>query len=218
MQLIKEINESIKYVIEEGKTPGEKNYFIEGVFLQAELKNRNGRVYPIGVMQKEVDRYTENYINKNRAYGELGHPSTPSINLDRVSHMIKSLTREGSNYIGKAKLLDTPFGKIAKSLIDEGANLGVSSRGLGTLKTLRDGTALVQDDFMLSSAADIVADPSGPDCFVNGIMENATWIYDVSSNSFRLAEEIKKEVKKLSNRELAVKQAKLFEKFLNNIK
>jgi hypothetical protein len=174
MKLITEICEDIEYVVE---SKG-KELFIEGVFLQSNVKNRNGRVYPKEVLEKEVKRYTENYINKNRAFGELGHPDGPSINLERVSHMIKSLTLDGDNYIGKAKIMtETPYGAIVSNLIKEGANLGVSSRGMGSVKS-SNGSNVVQGDFYLATAADIVADPSAPDAFVNGIMEGKEWIWE----------------------------------------
>lgn len=174
MKLITEICEDIEYVVE---SKG-KELFIEGVFLQSNVKNRNGRVYPKEVLEKEVNRYTENYINKNRAFGELGHPDGPSINLERVSHMIKSLTLDGDNYIGKAKIMtETPYGAIVSNLIKEGANLGVSSRGMGSVKS-SNGSNVVQGDFYLATAADIVADPSAPDAFVNGIMEGKEWIWE----------------------------------------
>ena len=170
MRLIKEFNEEIRYLTEESKDPKKPNVFIEGVFLQSDLKNKNGRIYPKEIMQREVNRYVEENVKTKRAYGELGHPEGPTVNLDRVSHMIVSLKEDGSNYIGKAKVMDTPMGRIVKELISEGAQLGVSSRGLGTLKE-RGGINEVQDDFMLATAADIVADPSAPDAFVQGIME-----------------------------------------------
>ena len=173
MKLITETTEDIQYIKED--KDGKTNLFIEGVFLQSDLKNRNGRVYPREIMQREVNRYVKESINKKRAMGELGHPDGPTINLDRVSHMITSLREDGSNYIGKAKILDTPMGNIVKNLIDEGASLGVSSRGLGTLKE-KNGINEVQDDFVLSTAADIVADPSAPDAFVRGIMEHKEWV------------------------------------------
>ena len=217
MKLITEVYEQNKIIVEEKLGKG-KQYFIEGIFLQSELKNRNGRVYPEQVMDKEVKRYTEEYINKNRAYGELGHPDTPSINLDRVSHMITSLKKDGTNYVGRAKILDTPMGKIAKGLLDGGANLGVSSRALGSLKTNRDGVQVVQDDFMLSTAADIVADPSGPNCFVQGLMEDVDWIYDVSSKSWKAVEIIKEDIKRSSAKEVGLKQAMYFKAFLDSIK
>ncbi len=176
MRLIKEFNESINYITEESKDPKKPNVFIEGVFLQSDLKNKNGRVYPREIMQREVNRYVEENVKTKRAYGELGHPDGPTVNLDRVSHMITSLREDGSNYIGKAKIMDTPMGKIVKELISEGAQLGVSSRGLGSLKE-RNGINEVQDDFMLATAADIVADPSAPDAFVSGIMEGREWVF-----------------------------------------
>ena len=182
------------------------------------MKNRNGRVYPEAVMDKEVQRYTEEYINKNRAYGELGHPDTPSINLDRVSHMITSLKKDGTNYIGRAKILDTPMGKIAKGLLDGGANLGVSSRALGSLKTNRDGVQIVQDDFMLSTAADIVADPSAPNAFVQGIMEGREWVFVDGKYVERQIEEAKNLIKKTSSKQLNEMSIKAFQDFLAKIK
>ena len=176
MRLIKEFNEEIRYLTEESKDPKKPNVFIEGVFLQSDLKKKNGRIYPKEIMQREVNRYVEENVNTKRAYGELGHPEGPTVNLDRVSHMIVSLKEDGSNYIGKAKVMDTPMGRIVKELISEGAQLGVSSRGLGSLKE-RGGINEVQDDFMLATAADIVADPSAPDAFVQGIMEGKEWVF-----------------------------------------
>ena len=176
MRLIKEFNEEIRYLTEESKDPKKPNVFIEGVFLQSDLKNKNGRIYPKEIMQREVNRYVEENVNTKRAYGELGHPEGPTVNLDRVSHMIVSLKEDGSNYIGKAKVMDTPMGRIVKELISEGAQLGVSSRGLGSLKE-RGGINEVQDDFLLATAADIVADPSAPDAFVQGIMEGKEWVF-----------------------------------------
>ena len=176
MRLIKEFNEEIRYLTEESKDPKKPNVFIEGVFLQSDLKNKNGRIYPKEIMQREVNRYVEENVKTKRAYGELGHPEGPTVNLDRVSHMIVSLKEDGSNYIGKAKVMDTPMGRIVKELISEGAQLGVSSRGLGSLKE-RGGINEVQDDFMLATAADIVADPSAPDAFVQGIMEGKEWVF-----------------------------------------
>lgn len=217
MKLIKEHTEEVKLIVEEAKGTKEKNYFIEGVFLQSNLKNRNGRMYPKEVMQKEVDRYTKEYINKNRAFGELGHPDSPTINLDRVSHMIKDLRLEGDNYIGRAKIMDTPYGKIVKNLIDEGAQLGVSSRGLGSL-VQKNGVQLVQDDFMLATAADIVADPSAPDAFVEGIMEGKEWIYNASTKSWVIAEQIRKDIQSMTARQVAESQARMFETFLNSLK
>ena len=175
MKLIKEINETVNYITEE--KDGSKSLFIEGPFLVSERKNRNGRLYDFKTMKKEVHRYTEEYINKNRAFGELGHPETPTINLDRVSHMIVGLKEDGNQWIGKAKILDTPMGNIAKSLIEGGAQLGVSSRGMGSLKNV-NGVNVVQNDFYLATAADIVADPSAPGAFVQGIMEGKEWVLE----------------------------------------
>ena len=175
MRLIAEEITQVDFLCEENE--GKKNYFIEGIFLQAELKNRNGRMYPLKTLAREVAKYDENYIQKGRALGELGHPDGPSINLDRVSHKITSLSEDGTNFIGRAKLLDTPMGKIAKNLLDEGVKLGVSSRGMGSL-VKREDCNMVADDFMLATAADIVADPSAPDAFVDGIMEGKEWVWD----------------------------------------
>lgn len=177
MKLITELYEDVSYITETAES-GEKKHFIEGIFLQAELKNKNGRIYPMGVMEREVTRYMKDIVENNRAYGELGHPQGPSINLDRVSHIITELKRDGNNYIGKARLTETPMGNLALGLLKSGANLGVSSRGMGTLKPMKEGIMEVQDDFRLATAADIVADPSAPDAFVKGIMENVEWIYD----------------------------------------
>ena len=176
MKLITEEISSVKFITE-GKGTKKKMY-IEGVFLQGDLKNRNGRMYPVNTLTKEVDRYNENFVQKGRALGELGHPDGPTVNLDRVSHKITSLRREGNNFIGKAQLLETPMGKIAKSLIAEGVTLGVSSRGVGSLKEDRNGIKVVGEDFMLATAADIVADPSAPDAFVSGIMEGKEWVWE----------------------------------------
>ena len=175
MKLISEQIEEVKFIAEE--TEGKKNYFIEGIFLQGEIKNRNGRMYPMAVLDREVEKYTEGFINTGRALGELGHPDGPTLNLDRVSHKITSLQKEGNNYIGRAKILGTPLGEIAKNLLDEGIKLGVSSRGMGSL-IKKEGYQMVADDFMLATAADIVADPSAPDAFVNGIMEGKEWVWD----------------------------------------
>jgi len=176
MKLITEEIESAKILIEE--KDGKKSMFIEGIFLQGNLKNRNNRMYPVDILEKEVNRYTESFVSKGRALGELGHPDGPTVNLDRVSHKIVDLHREGTNFVGKAKLLDTPMGIIAKSLLDEGVTLGVSSRGMGSLRETSEGYKVVGEDFMLATAADIVADPSAPDAFVNGIMEGVEWVWD----------------------------------------
>jgi hypothetical protein len=176
MKLITELVEDIQ-LISEAKETGGKDYYIEGIFLQADIKNRNGRMYPVDVLENEVSRYNREVIQKNRAFGELGHPSGPSINLDRVSHIITELRRDGKNFIGKARLSKTPMGEIARGIMESGGQLGVSSRAMGSLKEER-GVMVVQKDLRLSTAADIVADPSAPDAFVNGIMEGVDWIYD----------------------------------------
>jgi len=219
MRLICEVLDSKLSLIKEAKEDGKKNYYIEGVFLMGDQPNKNGRVYESKILAKEVARYTKELIETNRAYGELGHPSGPSINLDRVSHMIKSLTQEGSDFIGKAKITDTPMGNIAMNLLDEGANLGVSSRGMGTLKE-KSGYMQVQDDFMLATAADIVADPSAHKAFVRGVMENTEWLYDIASGTWRAAEaleETKKEIKKMTISQIGENQLRLFENFLNTL-
>lgn len=217
MKLIKEVFETTNLIVEEKLGKG-KQYFIEGVFLQSELKNRNGRMYPEKTMDKEVGRYIKEYIEKNRAYGELGHPDTPSINLDRVSHLIVGLRKEGTNYIGKAKILDTPMGKIAKGLLDGGANLGVSSRAMGSLKQNNEGIQVVQDDFMLSTAADIVADPSAPDAFVRGIMENKEWMLVDGRFVEKDLSEAQRIIRATSMKRLEEQKLKLFMNFLQKIK
>jgi hypothetical protein len=217
MKLIREVYDTVSLVTEGNLGKG-KNYFIEGVFLQSELQNRNGRMYPEKVMDKEVQRYCEEYIDKNRAYGELGHPDSPSINLDRVSHMIVSLRKDGTNYIGKAKILDTPMGKIAKGLLDGGANLGVSSRALGSLKTNNEGVQIVQDDFMLSTAADIVADPSAPDAFVRGIMEGHEWVFVDGKYVQKNIEEVRSTIKRTSSAGLNEAKLRAFQHFLGKIR
>ena len=177
MKLISEEAIDVDFVTEEDENK-KKSYFIEGIFMQSEMKNRNGRVYPKAILQKEVKRFTDKFINTKRAFGELGHPDGPTVNLERVSHMITELVEDGANFVGRAKIMDTPYGKIVKNLIDEGAKLGVSSRGMGSLKPVQDGLQEVQSDFYLATAADIVADPSAPDAFVSGIMEGREWIWD----------------------------------------
>ena len=214
MKLITETTEDIKYLKEE--KDGKTNLFIEGVFLQSDLKNRNGRVYPREIMQREVNRYVKESIDKKRAMGELGHPDGPTINLDRVSHMITSLREDGSNYIGKAKILDTPMGNIVKNLIDEGASLGVSSRGLGTLKE-KNGINEVQDDFVLSTAADIVADPSAPDAFVRGIMEHKEWVMVEGSWMEQEIDAAVSRIKRASSRELEEEKMAVFSSFMNKL-
>lgn len=217
MKLIKEVFETTNLVVEEKLGKG-KTYFIEGVFLQSELQNRNGRMYPEKVMDREVGRYIKEYVEKNRAYGELGHPDTPSINLDRVSHLIVGLRKEGTNYIGKAKILDTPMGQIAKGLLDGGANLGVSSRALGSLQMNKEGVNVVQDDFMLSTAADIVADPSAPDAFVRGIMESKEWVFVDGKFVEKHIDEVKRVIRQTSSRNLEEAKILAFQKFLSKIK
>jgi hypothetical protein len=182
MKLITELVENVQLVTEAKETGG-KDYYIEGIFLQADIKNRNGRMYPVDILENEVSRYTREVINKNRAFGELGHPSGPSINLDRVSHIITELYRDGKNFMGKAKLSKTPMGEIARGIMESGGQLGVSSRAMGSLKEER-GVMVVQRDLRLSTAADIVADPSAPDAFVNGIMEGVEWLYDPVKDSW----------------------------------
>lgn len=215
MKLITEISDSVKYITEDNKTG--KNYMIEGIFLQGDIKNRNGRIYPSKILENEVDRYVKEYVSQNRAFGELGHPDNPQVNLDRVSHMIKSLKKEGSDYIGRAKIMDTPYGKIVKSLIDEGAKLGVSSRGVGTLSE-RDGANVVNDDFQLSTAADIVADPSAPSAFVRGIMENCEWVYvDGQGWIQKFIDTSRKNMRKMSVKQIEEQKIKLFENFLDQL-
>jgi hypothetical protein len=217
MKLITEVTEEIKYLSELNEETGKRSYFIEGPFLQSNITNRNGRMYPREIMEKEVLRYTKENIEKKRAYGELGHPDGPTINLDRVSHMIVGLKEDGDNFIGKAKILDTPMGRIVKELIDEGANLGVSSRGLGSLKENKDGVNEVQDDFMLATAADIVADPSAPDAFVRGIMENKEWAFVNGVWKEQDAYLAQEAIKKAQSRELEATKLKVFESFLNKL-
>jgi hypothetical protein len=216
MKLIKEHTEEVKYLVEEKLGKG-KEYFIEGVFLQSNLKNRNGRVYPVEILENEVKRYNEEYVNKNRAFGELGHPDSPTINLDRVSHMIKSLRREGDNFIGKAKIMDTPYGKIVKSLIDEGATLGVSSRGMGSLNRKGD-VAYVGNDFTLATAADIVADPSAPNAFVEGVMESKEWVMVDGKFVEKDLREAQAAIRAASSRNLEEAKLKVFMNFLAKIK
>ena len=214
MKLIKEIVESVNYLFEE--KDGKKTLFIEGPFLVSEKANRNGRMYKEDTMRKEVGRYTEDYINKNRAFGELGHPDTPSINLDRVSHLIVSLRQEGTDWIGKAKILETPMGNIARNLIEGGAQLGVSSRGMGSLKSI-NGINIVQDDFYLATAADIVADPSAPGAFVQGIMEGKEWMLVDGVWTEMQFEQAVKEIRKASHSEIEAVGLKIFENFIKSI-
>jgi hypothetical protein len=217
--LIKEIVEEVQYITEANEK-GEKNYYIEGIIMQGDIKNRNGRIYPSNVLVREMNRYNENYVSKNRAFGELGHPQGPTINLDRVSHLFTELKADGSNVVGKAKITKTPMGDVVKGLIDSGAQLGISSRGMGSVKPNKQGIMEVQNDFMLATAGDIVADPSAPDAFVKGIMEGVEWVYDVASSSWvaantfdRIEEEVKKNYKQIDE----AAALKVFERFLNSL-
>lgn len=215
MKLIREEINNANFLVEE--KGGEKKYFIEGVFMQSDLKNRNGRVYPKSVMETEVKRYTKENIDRKRAFGELGHPDGPTINLERVSHMITELSMDGSNVMGRAKIMDTPYGKIVKNLMDEGATLGVSSRGMGSLKAGRSGAQEVQGDFYLATAADIVADPSAPDAFVSGIMEGKEWVWDNGIIKEVNIERYKQEIQKATMRSLDEAKLRAFEDFLTKL-
>lgn len=215
MKLITEEIQDAQYIVEEGSN-GKKNYAIKGVFMQADVKNRNGRVYPSEILQREVVRYNKEFINKNRAFGELGHPEGPTVNLERVSHMVKALYPDGKNFLGEAKVLDTPYGKIVKNLIDEGARLGVSSRGMGTLYQ-KNGANYVKDDFYLATAADIVADPSAPDAFVEGIMEGKEWVWDNGVLKSMEVERYKQQIENTKRSELAEKKASIFNNFLSKL-
>ena len=214
MKLITEQIEDVQILTEE--RDGKKLLYIEGVFLQSELKNRNGRVYPFEVLNREVERYTEEYVKPKRALGELGHPDGPTINLDRVSHRIVSLRAEGHNFIGKAQILDTPMGNIAKSLLGEGVQLGVSSRGMGSIDK-REDISIVRDDFFLTTAADIVADPSAPDAFVNGIMEGKEWIWDNGILKEAKVDKYRRYIDEATRRNLEQRTLKVFEDFLSNL-
>ena len=216
MKLIREEIETVEFVTEEKN--GKKSLYIEGVFLQGNIKNRNGRMYPMETLAKEVSRYNESNVVTGRALGELGHPEGPTVNLDRVSHKIVSLKESGSNFIGKAKILDTPMGQIAKSLIGEGVKLGVSSRGIGSLKPTKEGFNVVGDDFMLATAADIVADPSAPDAFVEGIMEGKEWVWEGTTLRERLAEKTKNKIELLAEqKQLEEHKIGLFNEFINSL-
>ena len=214
MKLITETIENVKILTEE--RDGKKLLYIEGVFLQSELKNRNGRMYPFDVLNNEVERYNEEYVKSKRALGELGHPDGPTINLDRVSHRITSLRAEGNNFIGKAQILDTPMGQIAKSLLGEGVQLGVSSRGMGSIEQ-REDCSVVNSDFMLTTAADIVADPSAPDAFVNGIMEGKEWVWDNGILKERQVAKYQRYMNEASRRDMEDKTLKVFEHFMSNL-
>jgi len=214
MKLITETTENIE-VITEAKGNGNGNdYKIRGIFLQGDIKNRNGRVYPVEVLSKEVGRYNKEFVEKKRAFGELGHPDGPTVNLERVSHMITSLKPEGRNFIGEAKIMDTPYGKIVKNLIDEGAQLGVSSRGMGSMKQV-NGKNVINSDFYLATAADIVADPSAPDAFVEGIMEGKEWVWDNGVLKSMEVEKYKQEIENARQAELAEAKARVFKDFLS---
>ena len=214
MKLISEEVASAEYLVEEKN--GKKEYKIKGVFLQSNIKNRNGRVYPREILVREVNRYTKEFINKNRAFGELGHPDGPTVNLERVCHMVKSLTPDGDNFIGEAKIMDTPYGKIVKGLIDEGAQLGVSSRGMGSIMN-RNGINFVKDDFYLATAADIVADPSAPDAFVEGIMESREWVWDNGVLKQVDIEAWKQQIQEAKRAVLEEKKLEVFKSFLTKL-
>jgi hypothetical protein len=214
MKLITESIEDVEVLVEESN--GKKNLYIEGVFLQGDIKNRNGRVYPFSVLEKEVNRYNESYVTTGRALGELGHPDGPTVNLDRVSHKIVSLRSEGSNFRGKAQILSTPMGNIAKSLLESGVKLGVSSRGMGSIEE-RNGANYVRDDFMLATAADIVADPSAPDAFVNGIMEGKEWVWDNGILKEAKVAKYQRYISESTRRNIEERSLKVFEDFLFNL-
>ena len=214
MKLISEEIQNAEYLVEDNG--GKKSYKIKGIFLQSDLKNRNGRVYPKEVLENEVSRYNREFINKKRAFGELGHPDGPTVNLERVSHMITKLTPDGKNFIGEAKIMDTPYGKIVKGLIDEGAQLGLSSRGMGSI-IQRNGANYVKDDFYLATAADIVADPSAPDAFVEGIMESREWVWENGKLVERDIEAWKRQIREAKQRKLDEIKLKVFESFLGKL-
>ena len=216
MKLIREEIESVEFLVEQKN--GKKSMYIEGVFLQGNIKNRNGRMYPMETLRREVGRYNENHIQSGRALGELGHPEGPTVNLDRVSHKIVSLRESGSNFVGKAKILNTPMGKIASSLIEDGVKLGVSSRGVGSLQQTKEGFAVVGEDFMLATAADIVADPSAPDAFVEGIMEGKEWVWDGGILREKFATKTYKQINTLvDQKKLDEQKLNLFNDFLSNL-
>ena len=217
MKLISEFNNySDSPVIVEANEKGKKDYFIEGVFMQSEIKNRNGRVYPKEVMQKEVNRYNKEFVEQDRAFGELGHPEGPTINLDKVSHLITKLEEDGNNYVGRAKILSTPNGMIVRNLIDDGAKLGVSSRGLGSLEQ-KGGSQVVKDDFQLATAGDIVADPSAPEAFVNGIMEGVEWIYQNGRLTAQEIDEMQTEIRSAKSNKLEEVKLNQWKRFIRNL-
>ena len=216
MKLIREEIEKVQVITE--SVGGKKQLYIQGVFLQSEMVNRNGRMYPFQIMEREVKRYNENYVQKGRALGELGHPDGPTVNLDRVSHKITELKQDGNNFIGKAQILSTPMGKIAESLLKDGVTLGVSSRGIGSLRENNKGYKEVGEDFMLATAADIVADPSAPDAFVQGIMEGKEWVWDGGILREKLAEQTRRRIDSLvDQRRLEEHKIKLFDDFINSL-
>ena len=215
MKLIAEFNETISPVITEAAN-GKKEYFIEGVFMQSDIKNRNGRVYPKAIMEKEVNRYKKEFVEKDRAFGELGHPEGPTINLDKVSHLIQSLELEGKNYVGKAKVLSTPNGEIVKALINDGAKLGVSSRGLGSLEQ-KGNAQYVKDDFQLATAGDIVADPSAPEAFVEGIMEGVEWVMENGILTRVQIETMQKELRSAKSNQLEETKLNLWKRFVESL-
>ena len=220
MKLISEQwSDDVNYLVEEDPKTGKKNRYIQGVMLQTEVKNKNGRIYPLDVMQKEVKRYNKDYIDQKRAYGELGHPEGPTINLERTSHLIESLEQDGNNFVGKAKILSTPMGEIVKNLLDDGARLGVSSRGMGSLKASnrKGGAQMVQSDFQLATAADIVADPSAPDAFVDGVMEGVEWIWDNGVIKAQKIEEYKNTIRRAKSQKLQETKLNVFKSFLENL-
>lgn len=218
MKLITELYEDLEY-LSEAKEDGSKNHYIRGIFMQAEVPNRNGRIYKLPILEAAVNNYIDTHIKNNRGYGELGHPAGPQINLDRVSHLITELKQDGNNFIGKAKLTDTPSGNIAKGLLNSGANLGVSSRGMGSLKPNKQGIMEVQDDFHLATAADIVADPSAPNAFVKGVMENVDWVYNASNDSWYQEKlyETRKQLKRMKMDDIEKNKFGIFESFITNL-
>ena len=217
MKLISEFNDySVSPIIVEENEKGQKEYFIEGIFMQSEIKNRNGRIYPKEVMEKEVKRYVKEFVEKDRAFGELGHPDGPTINLDKVSHLITKLEEDGNNYVGRAKILSTPNGQIVRNLIDDGAKLGVSSRGLGSLEQ-KGGSQYVKDDFQLATAGDIVADPSAPEAFVNGIMEGTEWVYENGLLTARQIGEMQTEIKTAKSSKLEEVKLNQWKRFVENL-
>lgn len=216
MKLITELNEEVKYLVEERE--GKKQFFIEGIIMQGNIQNRNGRLYRIETLEREAKRYNDEYVSKNRAYGELGHPSGPTINLERACIMFKNLRREDNNIVGRAKVLDTPMGQIVKGLINEGASLGISSRGMGSIAKNKDGIMEVQDDFYLATAGDIVADPSAPDAFVRGIMEGVEWVWDNGLLKAQKVEQYKEEINRGARQRISEETAiKVFQQFLTDL-